>query len=54
MDLKTYKLLGGLKFLTRGQSFIHTIRISMNREIMLNAKKKKKKRYDYLKIVWRI
>lgn len=53
MDLKTYKLLGGLKFLTRGQSFIHTIRISMNREIMLNAKKKKK-RYDYLKIVWRI
>lgn len=43
MDLKTYKLLGGLKFLTRGQSFIRTIRISMNREIMLNAKKKKKK-----------
>lgn len=35
-----YKLLGGLKFLTRGQSFIRTIRISMNRE-MLNAKKKK-------------
>lgn len=44
MDLKTYKLLGGLKFLTRGQSFIRTIRISMNREIMLNAKKKKKVR----------
>lgn len=52
MDLKTYKLLGGLKFLTRGQSFIHTIRISMNREI-LNAKKEKKCT-RYLKIVWRI
>lgn len=34
--------------MTRGQSFIHTIRISMNRKI-LNIKKKKKKRYKVLK-----